>query len=398
MLKQFESYQDAFILVLNKIDRMLRDILILPSPPTCKSRIKSFNSYYRKLLRLKPLHNNDDLPVLTDIMGIRVICAFLEDVSVVEKILEQHFSIVEVERKGADHTFMEFGYESVHILVDIPEEIRKSVEKLPEGLVCEIQIRTILQDAWAEVEHELVYKSEFSPFDLPLKRKLASMNASLSLADIIFQEIRDYQNRLNREVGQRRTSFFDQADELNHMQFSEVFDTAPKKYEEMTASPYVQGTIDDLILEAIHAHNNGQPDRAISIYTQIIEAKPNDIVLSVIYKHRGMAWFAQARYSEALEDFKCSVSCNPNNFQSIYYIGIIYSVLNDEELAIQYYDMSLEKNNFQTHIYYRKALSLYHLGDYSRSMAELDHSETLGLDTEDARKLRRMLIQKMEMN
>ncbi|MDR1748436.1 MAG: (p)ppGpp synthetase, partial [Spirochaetaceae bacterium] len=59
---------------------------------------------------------------------------------------------------------------------------------------------------------------------------------------------------------------------------------------------------------------------------------------------------------------------------------------------------SLEKNSFQTHLYYRKALSLYHLGDYSRSMAELDHSETLGLDTEDTQKLRRMLIQKMEMN
>ena len=103
-------------------------------------------------------------------------------------------------------------------MLDIPEEIKNQVEqehsglKVPNSLVCEIQIRTILQDAWAEVEHELVYKSEFSPFDLPLRRKLASTNASLSLADIIFQEIRDYQTKLQREVDERRASFYEQAD------------------------------------------------------------------------------------------------------------------------------------------------------------------------------------------
>ncbi len=398
LLKQFESYQNAFFSVLNGIDAILKDVLVFPSPPTCKSRIKNFNSYYRKLLRIKPPYNNDDLPVLTDIIGIRIICAFLEDLGVAEKIIQQHFSIIEIERKGADHTFREFGYESIHILVEIPEQIRKAAGKLPKGLVCEIQIRTILQDAWAEVEHELVYKTEFTPFDLPLKRRLASMNAILSLADIVFQEIREYQNKLNRELEQRRTSVYHQADEITRQQFSEVFDTIPKKYDEMAASPYVQGTIDDLILEAIHAHNTGQFDTAISIYTQIIEAKPNNIVLSVIYKHRGMAWFAQAKYSEALDDFQNSVRCDPNNFRSIYYIGIVYSIMNDDESAIEYFDKSLEKNNFQTHLYYRKALSLYHLGDYSRSMTELDRSEALGLDTEDTQKLRRMLIQKMEMN
>ena len=48
-----------------------------------------------------------------------------------------------------------------------------------------------------------IYKIEFNPFDIPLRRKLASLNAMLSLADITFQEIRDYQNKLQKELEDR---------------------------------------------------------------------------------------------------------------------------------------------------------------------------------------------------
>ena len=53
-------------------------------------------------------------------MGIRVICAFLEDLEIVRKQLEASFSVQEVERKGAEQSFREFGYESVHVLISIP--------------------------------------------------------------------------------------------------------------------------------------------------------------------------------------------------------------------------------------------------------------------------------------
>ncbi len=64
--------------------------------------------------------------------------------------------------------------------------------------VCEIQLRTILQDAWAEVEHELVYKSDISLPNQSIRRKLASLNATLTLSDLIFQEIRDYQKEIRQ--------------------------------------------------------------------------------------------------------------------------------------------------------------------------------------------------------
>ena len=76
-------------------------------------------------------------------------------------------------------------------------------------MVCEIQLCTILQDAWSEVEHELVYKTNFNPFDEPLKRKLAALNATLNLSDTLFQEIRDYQRLLQSELNKRRESFIE---------------------------------------------------------------------------------------------------------------------------------------------------------------------------------------------
>ena len=397
--ESYEFYRPVLTAILFTIEQKLKKNLSLPSKPTFKTRVKDFNSYYRKLLRVRPPALGEErLPSLTDLLGIRVICAFLEDLASVEKQIVENFDIKEIETKGADRTFREFGYESIHILVDIPEEFRSEKVDVPKNLVCEIQIRTILQDAWAEVEHELVYKSEFSPFDLPLRRKLASMNASLSLADIVFQEIRDYQNKLNRELDFRRGSFYEQADNLSRDTI-ELSNTKPGAANLETASPYVHGTIDDMILEAIHAHNTGDLSTAVHIYTQILNAEPapNTIVLSVIYKHRGMAYFAQNNFESALSDFIKSTESDDKNFRSYYYVGIVFSVLNDHREAIQYFEKSLEINEYQSHVYYRKALANYHLGDYTSAMSDLTKASQLGLNDEDCKKLQETLVSKLGM-
>lgn len=397
--KNYEAYYSGFKTVLERLEAKLKTVIDISSVPTYKSRIKSFNSYYRKLLRLLPegLDSTSDLPVLSDIIGVRVICPFLQDLTEVEHSLRDAFSVYEVERKGADRTFREFGYESTHILLAIPPDVKSDLV-LPTGLLFEIQVRTILQDAWAEVEHELVYKSEFSPFDLPLKRKLASINASLSLADIIFQEIRDYQNKLNRELDQRRGQFYKKADTESDPHISEAISRAANSkvtLEEL--HPYVQGTIDDMILRAIEAHNSGDLERAVQIYTQIINSKPNDTVLSVMYKHRGMAYFAQSRYEDALEDFTLSSTKNPDNFRAYYYIGIVLSVLGKDEEAIRQFSRSLELNLFQPYVYYRRAQSFFHQSLYTEALHDLDRAVSLGFNKEEEQVLRMMIARKIDI-
>ncbi len=402
--QQYEKYQPGFHIVLERLENLLRDRIIVSSSPTFRTRLKSFTSYYRKLLRIisDGLEPTDDLPVLSDLIGIRIICAFLQDLAEVEKQLQEQFTVLEVERKGADRTFREFGYESTHILLAVPESVQEGLV-LPSGMIFEVQIRTILQDAWAEVEHELVYKSEFSPFDLPLKRKLASINASLSLADIIFQEIRDYQNKLNRELDKRRGSFYHQADVGSALDLS----ASPSPADDMSRvtgepysppSPYITGTIDDMILDAIESHNSGNLIRASEIYSKIIQQKPNDTVLSVIYKHRGMSYFARSLYEQALEDFKKSAEYSPEGFRPHYYIAIVLSVMGREQEAVESFTRSLELNQFQPYVYFRRAQSYYNLEQYTEALADLDKAVSLGYRKNEEAKLRLLIAKKLDIS
>mgnify|MGYP004454776257 FL=1 len=398
----YSRYTPVFQSIMENIKRRLQETVTLTSQPTYKARIKSFNSYYKKVLRQHPEEAvvSDKLVCLTDMMGIRIICTFLEDIADVLDQIKSVFQVTEVEIKGSSQSYKEFGYESVHVLVSVPEDCKSENlpcdVKLPDELVCEIQIRTILQDAWAEVEHELIYKTEFTPFDMPLKRKLASMNASLSLADIIFQEIRNYQKNLQNEMLQRRQSFYEKADDLTVVA-GEKKSAKEKKLERI--NPYVSGTIDDMLLQAIHAHNTGDLKNAIIIYTRIIESSPapNDIVLSVILKHRGMAYFAQNDFENALCDFKKSFEFDKNSFRSAYYVGIVLSIKKDYEEAVKWFTKSLEINEIQSHAFYRRAVSYFEIGEFEKSMNDVVAAEKLGLEDSGLETLHSKLIEKFDM-
>ncbi len=402
----YEKYKPSFELLLTALETDIKSNVKLISMPSYKSRIKNFNSYYRKLRKTNKLATETDTFILlTDLLGIRIICPFLEDLSIIESQLCKYYGIVEIEKKGADRSFTEFGYESIHILITLPQSITNDIDidnevrLMLKDLVFEIQIRTVLQDAWAEVEHELVYKAEFSPFDLPLRRKLYSMNATLHLAEIIFQEIRDYQNKLNAELDQRRLDFYEQADVLSLGKI-DADNVMTENFSPNNAfsspSPFVKGTIDDMVLDALQAHNVGNLDKAIAIYTRILESEPqpNSIILSVIFKHRGMAYFSQNDYVSAKNDFISSVDFDPKSFRSYYYAGIVSSVLNEEENALIYFDKSLEINGYQAHVHYRKALSLYHLNLFDLSRECLECAIQQGLSEEESSKLQQLLESK----
>jgi ppGpp synthetase/RelA/SpoT-type nucleotidyltranferase len=440
----YHSKKPLLAFILNAVQERLSEAIRLPSLPTYKGRVKDFYGYYKKLLRLRaqtadvppgetaqnafrvqPLYDSPEMPLVTDLLGIRIVCAFLEDLDATARQIARNFTVIEVEQKGAGQTFREFGYESVHVLVKIPPaalsalpcDLARDAPPSPEWLehlVCEIQIRTILQDAWAEVEHELVYKSEFSPFDLPLRRKLASINASLTLADIIFQEIRDYQNKLNSEVDLRRNAFYSKTDRLisderlisgerlvgygRSAPADDASSAAPRP-EVSVSSPFVRGTIDDLLLEAIHAHNAGNFDAATEIYTRIIDfdPRPNAKVLSVIYKHRGMAHFAQSDYDGALADFERSIAHDADNFRSMYYMGIVYSLRENYPKAAECFEKSLLLNNYQAHAHYRMAAVKFRLGDYAESLRHLDDATKLGLENDETKSLHAKLVEKFDM-
>jgi len=393
----YEQYREIRLQIVNDLKGRVEQALVpLNSIPTIKGRIKNFTSYYKKYLSI--LKNGNSSPNITDVMGIKVICPFIEDLEEAERLLMNSFEVVEAEQKS-HYSFKEFGYESIHLLIRIPEEIIK-MRGDPGSGIAEIQIRTILMDAWAEVEHELFYKAAFTPFDDPMKRKLAAVNASLTLADIVFQEIRGYQRQLNGELDKRRESFFQKIEEsTDALLFMADNEKKPAVVSGKEAASVSADSIsiDDLLLHALSLHNKGRFNEAVAMYSRILELNPNNTVGSIIYKHRGMAHFACSQYSEAIDDFSCSLEMDGKSYKAAYYRGVVNSVQKQYSQAIDDFTLSLSINPYQSFCLFRRGQAYYHIGDYPKALSDCEASLALEPKNETVQKFRELLHNKLRM-
>lgn len=152
-------------------------------------RIKSEQALKHKVMAKSKY---DHLNEITDILGCRIITLFESDVEKIFEALKATFDIVEIVDKRKKHRVnqIEFGYTSLHIVVQFTESRCELVEyKKYKGIQFEIQLRTVLQHAWAEVEHGLGYKSFYEP-PMEIKRKLNRLAATLEILDEEFEFIR----------------------------------------------------------------------------------------------------------------------------------------------------------------------------------------------------------------
>jgi len=369
--------------------------------PAYKHRIKSFQSYFSKKIKfIREASTNGTVPLpITDLIAVRIICPFIGDLDRVEKTLSEQFTVCEVERKGAERSFKEFGYESTHMLLEIPPELAKG-NTFIDPPVCEVQIRTILQDAWAEVEHELVYKAEFTPFDDPMKRKLAALNANLTLSDMLFQEIRDYQHQLTNQLAKRRVAFFKKIEDAIDKDLYTSFKETPRSGSEEPKQPAWLGpwkSLDDLLLEALNAHNRADYVRAIDIYSHILAMDPKPEIRALIYKHRGMAFFAESRYDESLEDFTATITIDPKCYKAAYYRGVVHSVKQNYSVAIDDFNNALTIHPYHFYSTYRRAQAYFHIEDFPKALADCDAALELDPENDSLKKLRSMVVKKLKM-
>jgi putative GTP pyrophosphokinase len=143
-----------------------------------KSRLKSLPSIFEKLERRELPRNMETIEnELNDIAGIRVICAFIDDVYLIAEALLKQDDIVLIEKKDYIKNPKPNGYRSLHLIVSVP--IFLAQEK--RIMKVEIQLRTIAMDFWASLEHQLHYKKNFE-FTDGMKQELlecATMSAEL---------------------------------------------------------------------------------------------------------------------------------------------------------------------------------------------------------------------------
>jgi predicted RNase H-like nuclease/ppGpp synthetase/RelA/SpoT-type nucleotidyltranferase len=120
---------------------------------------------------------------ITDQVGVRVITYLREDVTAVGTVLSQEFEVLaDLDMGQVTAREGRWGYASRHLLVAIDGETQPA----------SVQVRTVLQHAWAEFEHDIRYKGTVPEQDAPeLDRRFTLAAGLLELADREFTEIRD---------------------------------------------------------------------------------------------------------------------------------------------------------------------------------------------------------------
>jgi len=178
--KEYETLINSIIdNITNKIKTPIHSI---------KYRVKEFESFYNKINRK---NYTQPFQECHDLAGIRIITLYKTFAVKIANSIKREFKIVEEVKREIKEN--EFAYKSIHLIVSLKNN--KNNKNTLKNLVCEIQIRTILEESWAEIEHHLNYKH--IGVNKETLRKINALSALLEIADEQFEQI--YSN-FNTEV------------------------------------------------------------------------------------------------------------------------------------------------------------------------------------------------------
>ncbi|MCF0223577.1 MAG: RelA/SpoT domain-containing protein [Fibrobacter sp.] len=188
ILSEYDGQREAFLELQRQVSDQISDALKKDGIRvlSLSARVKDRASLHGKILR-KP-GKYFSLSEITDILGVRVIVFFADDIDRTGRVIEQTFNVDREnsvdKRKSIAAT--EFGYLSLHYICSIKPEINRELSPFK----FEIQIRTGLQHIWAEIEHDIGYKSKFG-IPRQIRRLFSKMASLLEIADDEFLVIRD---------------------------------------------------------------------------------------------------------------------------------------------------------------------------------------------------------------
>ena len=207
----FPNYERLCINLKNSIICLLQDNNI--AYLDVQSRVKEFTSFFEKI-SLK--HYCNPFNDIEDLAGIRIICFYPSDIDIINNLIKKHFNILSEENKLDKLDDDKFGYRSTHFILKVKEEwLCVPNFKGLESLKVELQVRTILMHAWADVSHKLLYKKE-ADVPKPLRRELNLLSAVFELADKQFERLRQERNNyIETLTEQAKINGFDLTQEIN---------------------------------------------------------------------------------------------------------------------------------------------------------------------------------------
>lgn len=149
-----------------------------------KSRIKSAKSMKNKLaINNLPITCEKAITELTDTVGIRIICRFIDDVYVVANWFSQQDNLEVIAIKDYISCAKPNGYRSYHMITQLTIHNQKKI-------FVELQMRTISQDCWASLEHQMKYKKEIKNQKI-IQDELKRCADEMASTDISMQTIKE---------------------------------------------------------------------------------------------------------------------------------------------------------------------------------------------------------------
>ena len=198
--KNLPTYKEFCVGIQSLIERLVRTYKI--DVHSITNRIKNKDSLLEKCKK----KGYKELSNFTDIVGIRIITFVLEDVEKIRQMIKKEF---DVDNANSEDKFTKLkvdqtGYLSVHYILRLGKpRCNQSEWAEYNGYVFELQIRTLLQHAWASMSHDNMYKFN-NGLPSEIERRFYLAAGTLELLDIEFQRLSDelviYRNKISQET------------------------------------------------------------------------------------------------------------------------------------------------------------------------------------------------------
>ena len=219
--KDFNNYKKSYETQAELIANILRS---QPKVHSVKTRVKDSSHLIEKIIRKTPerrMKYGDDFKFtvdnykneITDLLGIRVIHIFKEDWEEIHEFITSMWDVMEIvaniregdnkkefEAKGIEVCSRLSGYRSVHYLVESYPTNKK--------LIAEVQVRTIFEEGYGEIDHQLRYSHDDIPDVLAqnlmlLNRIAGSSDEMASLINILSKSFKDVKSEFEHKINKK---------------------------------------------------------------------------------------------------------------------------------------------------------------------------------------------------
>lgn len=224
---EYERIRSEYSRYTKKLESLLIDLLAAKGLGyhLIESRTKDLTSFREKIFRASKVYTNP-LSDLTDLSGLRIIAYYQDDADFIGKLIKSEFDIDYLNSVEHSPDGAEFGYRSAHYVVRLSDTRAQLLEWAGlADIKAEIQVRTVLQHAWAAISHKLQYKREE---DVPaqLRRKLFRLSALFELVDDEFVSLRDASGSFTQEIDSQLASG-DRNIRIDYVSLSQFVEKSP---------------------------------------------------------------------------------------------------------------------------------------------------------------------------